>query len=37
MRLSLITISILISTTLFMGCGSGDDTKEGNKQPQEVS
>jgi len=37
MRLSLITISILISTTLFMGCGSGDDEKEGKKQEQEVS
>ena len=34
MRLSLITISILISTTLFTGCG-GDDEKEDKKQEQE--
>jgi len=34
MRLSLITISILISTTLFTGCG-GDDKKEDKKQEHE--
>jgi len=35
MRLSLITITFLLSTTLFIGCGSDDEKKENNPKQRE--
>jgi hypothetical protein len=35
MKLSLVTISILLSTTLFMGCGGDDNKKEESNPRQE--